>query len=64
MLTDRILQDLVDSSREYHLLYTDEELEQLAACETGMGEISPADAKREIRRRAAVKKAAEFLSPY
>jgi hypothetical protein len=48
---------LIDVLDEYDLPYTDEELEQLAATTSGLGEIGPADAAREIRRRAAIRKA-------
>lgn len=47
---------LIDSLREYALSYTDDQLRQLAETRSGMGEIFPEDAKREIRRRAALAK--------
>jgi hypothetical protein len=49
--------ELLESLREYAMSYTDSQLAQLAACETGMGEIGPERAKREIRRRIAIAKA-------
>jgi predicted RNase H-like nuclease (RuvC/YqgF family) len=45
---------LAEALEDYELGYTDGELARLATCETGLGEISPADANREIRRRQAL----------
>jgi hypothetical protein len=45
---------LVEALKDYKLNYTDEDLARLATCETGMGEICPAQANREIRRREAL----------
>jgi hypothetical protein len=45
---------LAEALEDYELDYTDGELARLATCATGLGEISPADAEREIRRRQAL----------
>lgn len=49
--------DLLEALELYALSYSDEELVQLAECTSGMGEISPVTAKREIIRRVAIAKA-------
>jgi len=49
--------ELLEALELYALSYSDEELVQLAECTSGMGEISPVTAKREIIRRAATTKA-------
>lgn len=49
--------DLLEALEFYALSYTDEELFQLAESTSGMGEICPTTAKREIIRRAAIAKA-------
>ena len=49
--------ELLEALELYALSYTDEELVQLAECTSGMGEISPVTAKREVIRRAAIAKA-------
>ena len=46
--------ELVSMLEDYQLGYTDDELARLANCVSGMGEISPKEAWREIRRRAMV----------
>lgn len=46
---------LVAALREFNLPeYTDEQLSRLAASTTGMGEISPAAARRQIKLRTAL----------
>ena len=52
-----IIAELVAMLEEYRMEYTDSELDSLAACTTGMGEISPRPARREIRRREVVAEA-------
>jgi hypothetical protein len=49
--------DLLEALELYALSYSDEELVHLAECTSGMGEISPVTAKREIIRRVAIAKA-------
>lgn len=39
---------------EYGLQYSDHELEILASCRNGMGEILPTNAQREIKRRKLI----------
>ena len=50
------MKEALDMLSEYTLPYTDEELRQLATTESGMGEIGPGQAQREINRRAIVRK--------
>ena len=49
--------ELLEALELYALSYSDEELVQLAECTSGMGEIRPVTAKREVIRRAAIAKA-------
>jgi hypothetical protein len=49
--------ELLEALELYALPYTDEQLYQLAETTSGMGEIDPLTAKREIIRRYAIKKA-------
>jgi len=49
--------DLLEALELYALPYTDEQLRQLAETTSGMGEIDPLTAKREVIRRHAIKKA-------
>lgn len=49
--------ELLEALMEYSLPYSDEDLQSLADCTTGMGEVGPDTARREIKRRAALAKA-------
>ena len=51
--------DLLEALQAYRLNYSDTDLETLAKCETGMGEISQITAQREINARAAIAKATQ-----
>lgn len=48
--------DVIELLERYALRYTDQELVQLASATSGMGEISPEVAQREIDRRELVEK--------
>jgi hypothetical protein len=45
---------LVTALEPFLLNYSQDQLEQLAASETGMGEIGPQDARRQLKARAAI----------
>jgi hypothetical protein len=49
--------DLLEVLHEYGHAYTQNELKQLAEARSGLGEISPAEAQRELRRRTAIARA-------
>lgn len=50
-----LMGDVLELLEQYALTYTDEELAQLAATTSGMGEVSPEQAAREIKRREIIK---------
>jgi len=61
-LTQEVLRECVTSPnktlailKEYALPYSDEQLKKLASATSGLGEIDPQTAQRELRRRALEK---------